>query len=167
MITLLKALALCRQRGLNEIESRLFLERVSGVQHSKVHMAIDRTLSERETQHLQRLLTRRAQNEPAAYILGNGFFFKDEFHVTPSTLIPRPETELLVDVAIARGRTGSSLLELGTGSGCVIVSVMKYAPYSHAIGLDASYGALESVIVFFPDALQSCVEKRSGPRRLQ
>jgi release factor glutamine methyltransferase len=97
------------------------------------------------------LVARRLQREPAAHILGMRQFYGLDFEVTPHALVPRPETELLVDVALTelegRGRVGAGccqpwVIDVGTGTGCVAVSVALHAPEAWVIATDRSARAL-------------------------
>jgi release factor glutamine methyltransferase len=90
------------------------------------------------------LLQRRLQGEPIAYILGQREFFGLDFKVTPATLIPRPETELLVELAIARipVHTPYRVLDLGTGSGAIALSIAHARPEAKVVAVDASETAL-------------------------
>lgn len=77
-------------------------------------------------------VTRRANQEPLAYILGTKAFMKHSFKVTPAVLVPRPETELLVE-SVAKAAVGAgaeNLLDIGTGSGAIIVSLLDLLPQS-------------------------------------
>jgi len=93
------------------------------------------------------LLERRAQGEPVAYLLGRKEFFSREFHVTRDTLIPRPETELLVETILADGSlpAGKPVLfaDLGTGSGCIAITLAAERPLWRGIAADISMGALK------------------------
>ncbi len=90
-------------------------------------------------------MERRAAGEPIAYLTGNCEFYGLEFRVTPAVLIPRPETELLVDLALERlpveGR--ARVLDLGTGSGCIAVSLGRQRPRMEVWAADAVPAALE------------------------
>jgi len=91
------------------------------------------------------VVKRRAGHEPFQYISGKAEFCGQEFDVTPAVLIPRPETELLVEAAIERLKMldAPRFLELGVGSGCISVSVLADIPSSSAVGVDISEKALE------------------------
>jgi release factor glutamine methyltransferase len=88
---------------------------------------------------------RRARHEPIAYITGTREFYGRPFHVTPSVLIPRPETEGLIDEALRVRRTGSRpfIIDVGTGSGCIAVTLALEWPGSRVVGTDISPAALE------------------------
>ncbi len=91
------------------------------------------------------LLQRRLQGEPIAYILGEREFYSLNFKVTPAVLIPRPETELLVDLALARipADRPCRVLDLGTGSGAVAVTLALHRPQAEVVAVDQSAAALE------------------------
>lgn len=91
------------------------------------------------------LLQRRLRGEPIAYILGQREFYGLALMVTPDTLIPRPDTETLVEAALAKIPNNSrcSVLDLGTGTGAVALAIAKHSPQANIIAVDASNAALE------------------------
>ncbi len=94
---------------------------------------------------LDAAVNRRARREPLAYILGSREFWSLPFRVTPHTLIPRPDTETLVEAAldwVGKGRTGIRVLDLGTGSGCLLLALLSELSDAWGVGVDASFGAL-------------------------
>jgi release factor glutamine methyltransferase len=101
-------------------------------------------LDGRARERLTELTSRRAQREPFAYIAGSREFFGLEFAVTPDVLIPRPETETLVEVALAElGRERRAVVaDIGTGSGVIAISVAANAPQATVVGIDVSVTAL-------------------------
>ena len=90
------------------------------------------------------LIARRAAGEPVAYITGHREFYGLDFRVTPAVLIPRPETELLVDLVLERLPPGvaADVLDLGTGSGCVAITVARQRPHARVVAVDMSRAAL-------------------------
>lgn len=102
-------------------------------------------LSENEAANFQRILDRRAGREPLQYIRGTQEFYGLDFVVTPDVLIPRPETELLVEAAIEILQTKENprFCEIGTGSGCISISILHAVKNAIAIGADISENALE------------------------
>ena len=90
------------------------------------------------------LVARRTAGEPVAYIVGTREFFSLEFKVTPAVLIPRPETELLVEIALecTTPEQACRVLDLGTGSGCVAVSIARHRPRARVVAVDLSAAAL-------------------------
>lgn len=108
-------------------------------------IAHDRDALNEHTLHgFEQLVARRFAGEPVAYLTGRREFFGIEFGVTPAVLIPRPETELLVELALERMPVDrpSRLLDLGTGSGCVALSIAAHRPRAHVMAIDCSPEAL-------------------------
>ena len=87
---------------------------------------------------------RRAQGEPLQYITGRQEFFKLEFEVTPDVLIPRPETEIIVETAreLLRDEARPFIADIGAGSGCIVISLLNELPNAHAVAADTSPAAL-------------------------
>ena len=99
----------------------------------------DESIDERR---LDPLLRRRLAGEPLQYIRGRTEFCGHEFHVDNRVLIPRPETELLVEAAIQRAPRGARVVDIGTGSGCIAVSLQRARPDLRVVATDVSIGAL-------------------------
>ncbi|TCJ14777.1 peptide chain release factor N(5)-glutamine methyltransferase [Parasulfuritortus cantonensis] len=98
-----------------------------------------------ETGQIDRLdaaLARRLAGEPVAYIVGEREFYGRPFRVGPATLIPRPETEHLVEAALARGGAGARVLDIGTGSGCIAITLKLERPDWQVTAIDLSAEAL-------------------------
>lgn len=91
------------------------------------------------------LVDRRASGEPMAYVIGHREFFGREFEVSPAVLIPRPETELLVELGLnaVRDRAAPRVLDIGTGSGCIAVTLALECPQARVTAVDVSLPALE------------------------
>ncbi|RMF79304.1 MAG: peptide chain release factor N(5)-glutamine methyltransferase [Nitrospirae bacterium] len=102
----------------------------------------DAPLSPADAGAFRQLVSRRARREPVAYLTGEREFFGLPFHVTPDVLIPRPETEGLVERALAEARGACRLLDVGTGSGCIAVAVAVHAPAARLIAADIAAPAL-------------------------
>ena len=91
----------------------------------------------------KKYLKRRSNNEPMAYILKEKEFWSKKFNVNKNTLIPRPETEILVDQLIKNYKGKKiSILDIGTGSGCIIISLLSNLLYSSGLGIDISKEAI-------------------------
>lgn len=102
-------------------------------------------LSKEEERRFQDFLQRRANREPLQYIRGNQEFYGLNFIVTPDVLIPRPETELIVEAAveILREQRSPEICEIGVGSGCISISILHEIKPAKAVGLDISERALK------------------------
>jgi release factor glutamine methyltransferase len=96
-----------------------------GLDRLRLFLSLDRPLEKTEIQRGRELVVRRGKHEPTAYLLGKREFYGREFEVGPGVLVPRPETELLVDRARAllAGRTAPRIADIGTGSGCLAVTL--------------------------------------------
>ena len=131
---------LLRNSKLDPIDARLLLQHVLQVNHAWLISHRDDDASEAQIAAFQQLLAR----EPVAYLLGEREFYSRSFQVRPGVLIPRPETELLVELALARMPPASSgkLLDLGTGSGIVAVTLALERPGWQVEALDISGDAL-------------------------
>jgi release factor glutamine methyltransferase len=115
-----------------------------GVDRAFVIAHPDRDLSLDEAESFRKFVARRASREPLQYIIGQQEFFKLKFEVTPDVLIPRPETELIVEAALDLLKTEDAPLiaDVGTGSGCIAISLLHEMPRARAVGIDISSKAL-------------------------
>ena len=141
--TVAAALAAARAK-LPASEARLLLGHVLQRPTAWLISHDDQVLDEDELLAFASLVARRAGGEPVAYLVRYREFFGREFAVSPSVLIPRPETELLVDIALAKvGADGTArILDLGTGSGCIAVTLALEFPQAQVTAVDASAAAL-------------------------
>ncbi|HJU56949.1 MAG TPA: peptide chain release factor N(5)-glutamine methyltransferase, partial [Pyrinomonadaceae bacterium] len=126
-------------------EAASLVEHVTGRDRTFLITSAETTLALDEVSRLRGLVERRAAGEPLQYITGHQEFYKLDFEVTPDVLIPRPETELLVETALdlLDERDGPALIcDVGTGSGCIAVSLLNEQPDARAVGVDISVPAL-------------------------
>ena len=133
-----------RHFDLPRLEARLLLACVSGLSHSAMVSAGPGPLPDAQWQAYAALAARRLAGEPVAYLLGEREFYGRVFHVSPAVLIPRPETEHLVEAALDKvGRTQAArVLDLGTGSGAIAVTLALEAPAWQVAAVDLSAAAL-------------------------
>jgi len=130
------------------LDAEVLLRHVLKMEKEQLYVNGDAPIGARQEAEFRALLSRRSQREPVSYITGQKEFWSLDFFVTPAVLIPRPETELLVEVAlqyIERLRSGSSVkvLDLGTGSGAIAVSLAKDHGATEIVAVDISPVALD------------------------
>jgi release factor glutamine methyltransferase len=128
---------------LDPLENRLLLCHALGLTRVGLITQSHRILTDAEASALEALVARRLAGEPIAYILGKREFFGLDFRVTDAVLIPRPDTELLVELALERLPQGGSVLDMGTGSGAIAVAIAHTRPDASVSALDASPAALD------------------------
>ncbi len=114
-------------------EARLLLAAAQGVNAAGLLL-----LDEVDRARFEPLVARRAAREPLAYILGRKEFWGLNFTVSPATLIPRPDTETLVEAVLALGTAPARVLDLGTGTGCLLLAVLSEFPAAFGVGVDIS-----------------------------
>ena len=145
MTTVAAALAAVRAK-LPASEARLLLGHVLGRTPAWLIAHDDDGLNEEALLGFASLAARRAGGEPVAYLLGRREFFGRDFVVSPAVLIPRPETELLVDLALVgvgdEGTANSAILDLGTGSGCIAITLALEIQGARVTAVDVSASAL-------------------------
>ena len=129
------------------LDAEVLLCAVLKCQRITLYVDFERPLSEEELATYREYVKRRGNFEPLAYILGERAFMRNTFKVNKATLVPRPETELLVEslVRIApmlRPDGDVKILDIGTGSGAIIVSLLDYLPNAKGVGVDISVDAL-------------------------
>ncbi len=109
-----------------------------------LYLDLQRPLTREELERFKALVKRRTRGEPIQYITGRQGFWKHEFLVKPGVLIPRPESEILVQAVLEglKGREAPIILDVGTGTGCLIVSILADLPGARGIALDIDPGAL-------------------------
>lgn len=128
------------------LDAELLLAHGLKLERIQLYLRYDQPMKEDELVVLRELVRRRATGEPVAYILGYRDFYKFRFEVSPSVLIPRPETEHVVEEVLvwSQGRTCTlGLLDLGCGSGCIGLSLLKELPEARLVAVDISEQALE------------------------
>ncbi len=129
------------------LDAEVLLCAVLKCERIKLYTEFDKPLSEEERDKMRSYVERRAKHEPLAYIIGERAFMRNNFKVTPATLVPRPETELLVESLVKaapmlRADGAVKALDIGTGSGAIIVSLLDYLPAAVGVCVDFSIEAL-------------------------
>lgn len=128
------------------LDAELLLGHVLRIDRSALRARPERVLGAQERSEFRRLLERRKRREPVAYLLGSAGFMDFELEVNPAVLIPRPETELLVELAFATlaAQQGKPLriADLGTGSGAIAIALARHDPTWSVLGIEVSEEAL-------------------------
>ena len=125
------------------LDSELLLSKTLNKSREEILTSLDQIISEERISVFEKYLKRRKNKEPIAYIIEKKEFWSKSFKVSKDTLIPRPETELLVDelIKIFSGKQ-ISILDIGTGSGCIIISLLSNLEKSFGTGIDISKDAI-------------------------
>jgi len=141
-VTIAQALA---ASALDATDARVLLRHALGVDAVYLIAHAGDAMNAAQHERFIALVARRRAGEPVAYITGTREFYRLEFAVTPAVLIPRPETELLVEWALQRfaPEAQSRVLDLGTGSGCIAISIAHERPRADVCAVDCSEAALE------------------------
>ena len=142
--TLREALTLAAIAGLPVLEARMLLSHVTGFTRTQLITRDNDHLNAAQRDAFATLLARRLTGEPMAYLLGEREFFGRTFRVTPDVLIPRPDTEVAAETALARiaGLKSPRVLDMGTGSGILAVTIARERPDAEVWATDISPGAL-------------------------
>lgn len=134
-----------RGSALDTLDAQVIAQHVLGLGRAQLITQGERPLSAAELSALQQAQHLRQGGMPAAYITGRKEFYSLDFSVTPDVLVPRPETELLVDAALGflrqREDAAPRVLDLGTGSGCVAIAIAVHVPRAEVWAVDASAAA--------------------------
>lgn len=120
----------------------LLLAAACKIDHTFYYMHMDEDMDSEQVKEYESLIKKRAERIPLQYITGEQEFMGMNFHVNSNVLIPRQDTETLVEQALKRVQPGMHILDMCTGSGCVLISILKNAPGTTGLGCDVSKQAL-------------------------
>ena len=135
-----------RSNNLNSrLDSEILVSHLINIPRESIYSKLKENLPPNKAEDLQKLVSRRVKKEPIAYILNNKEFWSTNFYVDRSVLIPRPETEVLIDLILSQINNKNNyfnILDIGTGSGCILVSLLKELTKAKGIGIDKSSKAI-------------------------
>lgn len=134
------------QIGEAQLDARLLLEEVCGTDHNTLLCHGDREVSEAEEEQYRKALEQRAVHVPLQHLLGYQDFMGLRFQVNEYVLIPRQDTEILVEEAMRYLHDGMRILDLCTGSGCILLSLLHYSNDCEGTGVDISKEALQVAV---------------------
>ena len=152
-----------RSNNLNSrLDSEILVSHLINIPRESIYSKLKENLPSNKTEELQKLVSRRVKKEPIAYILNNKEFWSTNFYVDRSVLIPRPETEVLIDLILSQINNKNNyfnILDIGTGSGCILVSLLKELTKAKGIGIDKSSKA---IAVAKKNSISQHVDSRSS-----
>jgi release factor glutamine methyltransferase len=127
----------------SRLDSELLLSKILGKKRVEILTNLDQVICQKNLLRYEKLIQRRSKNEPIAYIMEEKEFWSKRFFLSQDTLIPRPETELMVERLIKIFKEKKiSILDIGTGSGCILICLLSELTNSKGIGIDISKKAL-------------------------
>ena len=126
------------------LEIEIFLQNILDCKKIDLYINFENKVSEPDLNTLKGYIKRRLRNEPSQYIVGKSNFYGRDFHVDNNVLIPRPETEILINACIEflSMKDNPEIIDIGTGSGCIGITLAKEIPSSNVIAIDFSEKAL-------------------------
>ena len=128
------------------LEKKILLKFILNTSNEEINISHDKLLDNIELSQYKELIQRRKKSEPIAYIINKKEFWKDTFFIDSSVLIPRPDSEIIIETAIKYfpdTNQNLKMLDLGTGSGCLIISLLREYKNSQGIGIDFDEKALK------------------------
>ena len=129
----------------SRLDSEILVSHLINIPRENIYSKLKEDLQLDKIEKLKQLVNRRVKKEPIAYILNNKEFWSSNFYVDRSVLIPRPETEVLIDLLLSRITNKNKyldVLDIGTGSGCILISLLKELTKARGVGVDKSSKAI-------------------------
>ena len=124
----------------SRLDSEILMAKTINKDRNYILLNPDNLISKKDLNHFYNLIERRSYGNPVAYLTNKKFFWNSEFFVTNDTLIPRPDTEILVEniLTLTKQKNKINILEIGVGSGCIILSILKERENFYGTGIDIS-----------------------------
>ena len=139
---IIKGANILKDKNINsaKLDSEILLASVIDKDRKYLILNNDQIIKEKNLKHFQKLINKRSLGEPIAYLTNEKFFWNYKFFVTKDTLIPRPDTELIVEqiLKLTKSKTKMKILDIGVGSGCVLLTILKERKNFYGVGVDIS-----------------------------
>ena len=142
------------------LDAEILMAKVLDSNREYIILNNNRDLEDQNFENFKRLIKERAYRKPIAYILNNKYFWNNEFYVNKNTLIPRPDTEIIVEQILnfTKNKNTLNILDIGIGSGCILLSILKERKKFTGTGIDISKNSLD---ICKKNAKKLLVEKRT------
>jgi len=128
-----------------QLDTEILMAKALGKSREYIILNHDKVLNVKNLEYFKKLVYERSTRKPIAYLLNKKFFWKSEFCVDRNTLIPRPDTEIIIEqiMKVTRNRSCLRILDIGVGSGCIILSVLKEKKNFYGTGIDISKNSID------------------------
>ena len=128
-----------------KLDSEILLAKVLGSKREDIILNIQKNLDDDHLDHFKKLINERANRKPIAYLLNKKFFWNYEFYINENALIPRPDTEVIINeiLRLAKNKNKINILDIGVGSGCILLTILKERKNFYGTGIDISKKSLD------------------------
>ncbi len=127
-----------------QLDAEILMAKTLDTNREYIILNNDKNLKDKNLENFQSLIQERASRKPIAYLLNNKYFWKNQFYVNKNTLIPRPDTEVIIEqvLKITKNKNKYRILDIGVGSGCILLSILKERKNFYGTGIDICKNAL-------------------------
>ena len=127
-----------------QLDTEILMAKALGKNREYIILNHDKVLNNKDLEYFKKLVHERATRKPIAYLLNKKFFWKCEFYVDKNTLIPRPDTEIIIEqiLKVTKNKDYLRILDIGVGSGCILLSILKERKNFYGTGLDISKNSI-------------------------
>ena len=128
-----------------KLDTEILLAKVLDSNRKNIILNNHKDLNTKNLDYFKRLIKERANRKPIAYLLNKKFFWNNEFYVNKNTLIPRPDTEVIIEeiLRLTKNKNKINILDIGVGSGCILLTILKERQNFHGTGIDISKKSLD------------------------
>ena len=128
-----------------QLDTEILMAKALGKSREYIILNHDKVLNIENLEYFKKLVHERSTRKPIAYLLNKKFFWKSEFYVNKNTLIPRPDTEIIIEqiLKVTKNKNYLKILDIGVGSGCILLSILKERKNFYGSGVDISKNSLE------------------------